>query len=96
MDISRRVFLFRAVPAVVSTVAFFDIGAAYAAADARILTLADWAQRLDPDGKTTFIVEFLNQTNEILGDMRWMQGSGPMTVRAGLPVVAWQPILPGM
>ncbi len=69
--VSRRFFLFRAVPAVVSTVAFFDIGAAYAAADARTLTLSDWAKRLDPDGQVPAIVEFLDQTNELLADMRW-------------------------
>ena len=39
--VSRRFFLFRAVPAVVSTVAFFDIGAAYAKQPHEF----DWAQK---------------------------------------------------
>jgi len=58
------------------------------------LTLADWAKRLDPDGKVPTIVELLSQTNEILTDMRWMEGNLPTghrtTVRTGLPTVAWR------
>ena len=61
---------------------------------ATVLTLADWAKRLDPDGKTPSIVELLSQTNEILPDMRWMEGNLPTghrtTVRTGLPTVAWR------
>jgi hypothetical protein len=58
------------------------------------LTLADWAKRLDPDGKVPTIVELLSQTNEILLDMRWIEGNLPTghrtTVRTGLPTVAWR------
>jgi len=58
------------------------------------LTLADWAKRLDPDGKVPTIVELLSQTNEILTDMRWIEGNLPtghrVTVRTGLPTVAWR------
>jgi major capsid protein gp7 len=58
------------------------------------LTLADWAKRLDPDGKTATIVELLSQTNEILDDMLWVEGNLPTgnrtTVRTGLPTVAWR------
>ncbi len=58
------------------------------------LTLADWAKRLDPDGKVPVIVELLSQTNEILTDMRWIEGNLPtghrVTVRTGLPAVAWR------
>jgi len=58
------------------------------------LTLADWAKRLDPDGKVPSIVELLSQTNEILLDMLWLQGNLPTghrtTVRTGLPTVAWR------
>lgn len=61
---------------------------------ANVLTLADWAKRLDPDGKVPSIVELLSQTNEILTDMMWMQGNLPTghrtTVRTGLPAVAWR------
>lgn len=59
-----------------------------------VLTLADHAKRLDPDGKTSAIVELLSQTNEILTDMLWMEGNLPTghrtTVRTGLPTVAWR------
>lgn len=58
------------------------------------LTLADWAKRLDPDGKVPTIVELLSQTNEVLTDMRWIEGNLPTghrtTVRTGLPTVAWR------
>ena len=58
------------------------------------LTLADWAKRLDPNGSVPRIVELLSQTNEILTDMRWIEGNLPTghrtTVRTGLPTVAWR------
>lgn len=58
------------------------------------LTLSDWAKRLDPDGKTATLVELLEQTNEILQDMLWIEGNLPTghrtTVRTGLPTVAWR------
>lgn len=61
---------------------------------ASVLTLADWAKRLDPDGKVPTIVELLEQTNEILTDMLWKEGNLPTgertTVRTGLPTVAWR------
>jgi len=58
------------------------------------LTLADHAKRLDPDGKTPKIVEMLAQTNEILDDMLFLEGNLPtghrVSVRTGLPSVAWR------
>ena len=58
------------------------------------LTLLDWAKRLDPTGKVARVVEMLEQTNEILQDMLWMEGNLPTghrtTVRTGLPSVAWR------
>jgi hypothetical protein len=58
------------------------------------LTLADWAKRLDPDGKVPTIVELLKQSNEVLDDMIWREGNLPTghrtTVRTGLPAVAWR------
>lgn len=58
------------------------------------LTLMDWAKRLDPTGKIARIVEMLEQTNEILNDMLWLEGNLPTghrtTVRTGLPAVAWR------
>jgi hypothetical protein len=59
-----------------------------------VLTLMDWAKRLDPDGKVAKIVELLGQTNEILDDMLFMEGNLPTghrtTVRTGLPTAAWR------
>lgn len=59
-----------------------------------VATLADWAKRLDPDGKTSDVVELLSQDNEILTDMLWKEGNLPtghrLTVRTGLPAVAWR------
>jgi len=61
---------------------------------ANVLTLADFAKRVDPDGKVPSIVELLSQSNEILQDMLWMEGNLPTghrtTVRTGLPTVAWR------
>lgn len=61
---------------------------------ANVLTLADWAKRLDPDGSAPTIVELLSQTNELLTDMLWKEGNLPTgertTVRTGLPTVAWR------
>lgn len=58
------------------------------------LSLADWAKRLDPDGKTPKIVEMLSQTNEILTDQVYQMGNLPtghrITMRTGLPTVAWR------
>jgi hypothetical protein len=59
-----------------------------------VATLADWAKRLDPDGKVAAIVELLAQKNEVLDDMMWKEGNLPTgdrtTVRTGLPTVAWR------
>lgn len=59
-----------------------------------VLTLADWAKRLDPGGKIDKTVELLSQSNEILTDMLWMQGNLPTghrtTIRTGLPSVYWR------
>lgn len=61
---------------------------------AAALTLVDFAKRLDPDGKVPIIAELLNQRNEILDDMLWMEGNLPtghrLTVRTGLPAVTWR------
>lgn len=59
-----------------------------------VLTLTDWAKRLDPDGSVAATVELLSQTNEILQDMLWMEGNLPTghrtTVRTSLPSVSWR------
>lgn len=57
-------------------------------------TIADVAKRLDPGGKIDKIVELLNETNEILDSMTWIEGNLPTghltTVRSGLPTVTWR------
>jgi len=64
------------------------------------LTLADWAKRLDPNGKVPTIVELLAQSNEILDDMLWREGNLPtghrVTVRTGLPTVYWRMLNQGV
>jgi len=59
-----------------------------------VLTLADWAKRLDPNGKVPSIVELLSMTNPILDDMLFAEGNLPTghrtTVRTGLPTAAWR------
>jgi hypothetical protein len=57
-------------------------------------TLADWAKRLDPNGKVDKVVELMAQTNEVLLDMMSVEGNLPTghrtTVRTDLPSVAWR------
>lgn len=65
-----------------------------------VATLADWAKRLDPDGKVPMIVEMLSQTNELLDDMMWLEGNLPtghrVSMRTGLPTVSWRLINQGV
>ncbi len=65
-----------------------------------VLTLADWAKRLDPDGKTAMTVEILSQANEILDDMLFKEGNLPtgeqVTIRTGLPAVFYRLINQGV
>jgi len=59
-----------------------------------VMTLLDWAKRLDPNGQTAQVVELLSETNEILSDALFVQGNLPTghrtTVRTGLPSVVWR------
>lgn len=61
---------------------------------ATVTTLADWAKRLDPDGKIAEVGELLSQSNEILEDAHFQMGNLPtgerLSVRTGLPTVAWR------
>ncbi len=65
-----------------------------AAIGSNVLTLVDFAKRLDPDGKTASIAELLSQRNEILDDMLWMEGNLPTghqtTQRVSLPTVSFR------
>lgn len=65
-----------------------------------LLTLADWAKRLDPDGKTSTVAELLSQSNQILEDAVFIEGNLPtghrLTIRTGLPSVYWRSINQGI
>ena len=56
--------------------------------------------KTDPDGTIATIVELLNQTNEILDDMTWIEGNLPTgnrtTVRTGLPAPTWRKLYGGV
>ena len=63
-------------------------------------TLVDLVKRQDPDGKIATIAEILNETNEILDDMVWMEGNLPTghrtTVRTGIPAPTWRKLYGGV
>lgn len=64
------------------------------------VTLLDWAKSIDPEGKTQTVVELLNQTNEILLDMPWIEGNLPTghraAIRTGLPTATWRKLYQGV
>lgn len=64
------------------------------------LTLADWAKRLDPDGRVPVVAELLSQSNEILEDAVFQEGNLPtghrVTIRTGLPAVYWRSLNQGI
>jgi hypothetical protein len=61
---------------------------------ARYPGLIDLANALDPDGKVAAVIEILNQTNEMLADMAFMEGNLPTghrsVIRTGLPDATWR------
>lgn len=63
-------------------------------------TLLDVAKRLDPDGKIASIVELLEQSNDVLQDMSFVEGNLPTghrtTVRTGLPTPTWRKLYGGV
>ena len=63
-------------------------------------TLLDLAKRTDPDGSIAAIVEILNETNEVLADMTWLEGNLPTghrtTTRTGIPVPTWRKLYGGV
>jgi hypothetical protein len=67
---------------------------------ANALTLADWAERLDPDGTTPDVAELLTQMNVILQDAVFIEGNLPtghrVVVRTGLPTVYWRALNQGV
>ena len=63
-------------------------------------TLADLAKVTDPDGSIADVVEILNQTNEILTDMTWLEGNTTTghrsSIRSGLPSPTWRKLYGGV
>lgn len=63
-------------------------------------TLLDLANAMDPEGRISPVVEILNQTNEMLQDMTWIEGNlitGHQTViRTGLPTPTWRKMYGGV
>jgi len=63
-------------------------------------TLLDLTKRLDPKGKIDMIAEILNETNEILDDMSWVEGNLPTgnrtTIRTGIPEPTWRKLYGGV
>ena len=64
------------------------------------LTLADWAKRVDPDGRVPIVAELLSQSNEILEDCVFKEGKLPtgerVVIRTGLPTVYWRALNQGI
>ena len=64
------------------------------------LTLADWAKRVDPEGRVPVVAELLSQSNEILEDAVFMEGNLPtghrVVIRTGLPTVYWRALNQGI
>jgi hypothetical protein len=57
-------------------------------------TLVDVTKRLAPDGSVADVAEILNETNEVLDEMPWIEGNLPTghrtTIRSGLPEPTWR------
>ena len=63
-------------------------------------TLLDMAKVTDPDGSIAAVVEILNETNEVLADMSWVEGNLPTghrtTIRTGIPAPTWRKLYGGV
>ena len=71
-----------------------------AAVGNNVLTLADWAKRVDASGKTPDIVNLLSQTNEALVDSLWKPSNMPaaerIIQRTGLPTAYYRMLNKGV
>lgn len=69
---------------------------------ANVLTLVDYAKRLDPstNSVSATIAEMLSEKNAILTDMMWKEGNLPtghrLTMRTGLPSSTWRKLNQGI
>lgn len=63
-------------------------------------TLLDLAKLTDPDGSIAAVVEILNETNEILDDITFVEGNLPTghrtTIRTGIPAPTWRKLYGGV
>jgi len=63
-------------------------------------TLLDLSRVTDPDGGVAAVVEILNETNEILEDMTFIEGNlatgHRTTLRTGIPVPTWRKLYQGV
>jgi len=63
-------------------------------------TLADYLKSLDPDGNIAPVIEILNETNELLDDITFMEGNLPTghrsVIRTGLPAPTWRKLYGGV
>ncbi|MGP1254933.1 MAG: major capsid protein [Kiloniellales bacterium] len=63
-------------------------------------TLLDHTSRMDPDGSIAQIVEILNEQNEVLQDLTFLEGNLPTghrsTIRSGLPQPTWRKLYGGV
>ena len=63
-------------------------------------TLLDLARVTDPDGSIAAVVEILNETNEILDEMTWVEGNLPTghrtSIRTGIPAPTWRKLYGGV
>jgi len=63
-------------------------------------TLVDLVKRSTPEGKIASVAEILNETNEILDHMVWVEGNLPTgnvsTTRVGLPAPTWRKMYGGV
>ncbi len=66
----------------------------------KFLTLSDWAKRVDPDGRTSPVVELLAETNPLLMDAHMMEGNLPTghrsTQRTTQPSGTWRTLNAGV
>ena len=63
-------------------------------------TLLDLARVTAPDGSIAAVVEILNETNEVLADMSWIEGNlktgHRTTTRTGIPAPTWRKLHGGV
>ncbi len=63
-------------------------------------TLLDLAQMMDPDGKISAVIEILNQKNELMQVLSYVEGNLPTghqsSIRTGIPAPTWRKMYGGV